>query len=130
MKRWSILLLGLLPLWAQALEIGERLAPWTLLDQFDQAYSLGDQTAIVLVARNMDGAKQVKAALQANPDLAAKLEKIELPLEDKAYYLMLSNGYVASNPEQAAALWDEIERQRESPTYQQQVQAFLARPQP
>ncbi|MBP8236627.1 MAG: transporter substrate-binding domain-containing protein [Pseudomonas sp.] len=68
--------------------------------------------------------------LQANPDLAAKLEKIELPLEDKAYYLMLSNGYVASHPEQAAALWDEIERQRESPTYQQQVQAFLARPQP
>lgn len=68
--------------------------------------------------------------LQANPDLAAKLEKIELPLEDKAYYLMLSSGYVASNPEQAAALWDEIERQRESPTYQQQVQAFLARPQP
>lgn len=68
--------------------------------------------------------------LQANPDLAAKLEKIELPLEDKAYYLMLSNGYVASNPEQAAALWDEIERQRESPTYQLQVQAFLARPQP
>lgn len=68
--------------------------------------------------------------LQANPDLAAQLEKLELPLEDKAYYLMLSNDYVASNPEQATALWDEIERQRESPTYQQQVQAFLARPQP
>lgn len=68
--------------------------------------------------------------LQANPDLAAQLEKLELPLEDKAYYLMLSNDYVASNPEQATALWDEIERQRESPTYQQQVQAFIARPQP
>lgn len=68
--------------------------------------------------------------LQANPDLAAQLEKLELPLEDKAYYLMLSNAYVASNPEQATALWDEIERQRESPTYQQQVQAFIARPQP
>ncbi|MFG0721865.1 substrate-binding periplasmic protein [Pseudomonas sp. GLN_6] len=68
--------------------------------------------------------------LQANLDLAAQLEKLELPLEDKAYYLMLSNDYVASNPEQATALWDEIERQRESPTYQQQVQAFIARPQP
>lgn len=68
--------------------------------------------------------------LQANPDLAAQLEKLELPLEDKAYYLMLSNAYVASNPEQATALWDEIERQRESPTYQQQVQAYIARPQP
>ena len=39
-KRWSMLLLALLPLWAQALEIGERLAPWTLLDQFDQPLSL------------------------------------------------------------------------------------------
>lgn len=68
--------------------------------------------------------------LQANPDLAAQLEKLELPLEDKAYYLMLSNAYVATHPQQATALWDEIERQRESPTYQQQVQAFIARPQP
>lgn len=67
MKYASVLLLGLLPLFAQALEKGERLAPWTLLDQFDQAYSLGDQTAIVLVARNMDGAKKVKAALQDRP---------------------------------------------------------------
>lgn len=68
--------------------------------------------------------------LQANPDLAAQLEKLELPLEDKAYYLMLSNAYVATHPQQATALWDEIERQRESPTYQQQVQAYIARPQP
>jgi len=42
----------------------------------------------------------------------------------------LSNAYVATHPQQATALWDEIERQRESPTYQQQVQAFIARPQP
>jgi polar amino acid transport system substrate-binding protein len=68
--------------------------------------------------------------LQANPDLAAQLEKLELPLEDKAYYLMLSNGYVAAHPQQASELWDEIERQRESTVYQQQVQAFLARAQP
>ncbi|NER60032.1 FAD/FMN-containing dehydrogenase [Pseudomonas sp. MAFF212428] len=67
MKYASVLLLGLIPLFAQALETGERLAPWTLLDQFDQAYSLDEQTAIVLVARNMDAAKQVKAALQDRP---------------------------------------------------------------
>nr|WP_255263752.1 FAD/FMN-containing dehydrogenase [Pseudomonas aegrilactucae] len=63
----SVLLLGLIPLFAQALETGERLAPWTLLDQYDQAYSLDDQTAIMLVARNMDGAKLVKAAMQDGP---------------------------------------------------------------
>ncbi|NBF06142.1 FAD/FMN-containing dehydrogenase [Pseudomonas sp. Fl5BN2] len=67
MKRWSILLLGLLPLWAQALEIGERLAPWTLLDQYDQAYSLDSQAKVLLVARSMDAAKVVNAALKDQP---------------------------------------------------------------
>ncbi|MCU7651025.1 FAD/FMN-containing dehydrogenase [Pseudomonas piscis] len=67
MKRWSMLLLVLLPLWAQALEIGERLAPWTLLDQFDEAYSLDGQARILLVARSMDAAKLVNAALKDHP---------------------------------------------------------------
>ena len=52
---------------AQAVEVGERLTPWTLLDQHDQAYSLDAQTRILLVARDMDGAKLVKAALQDRP---------------------------------------------------------------
>jgi hypothetical protein len=61
------LLLSLSPLLAQAVEVGERLAQWTLLDQHDQAYSLNDQTRTLLVARNMDGAKLVKAALADRP---------------------------------------------------------------
>lgn len=67
MKYWPLLLLSLLPLWVQALEVGERLAPWTLLDQFDQAYSLDSHTQTLLVARSMDGAKLVDAALQGQP---------------------------------------------------------------
>nr|WP_315413399.1 FAD/FMN-containing dehydrogenase [uncultured Pseudomonas sp.] len=67
MKVFLLLLLGLLPLCAQAVEVGERLAPWTLLDQFDQAYTLNDQAQILLVARSMDAAKQVDAALQGQP---------------------------------------------------------------
>jgi len=47
--------------------VGERLAPWTLLDQFDQAYTLDNQARILLVARSMDAAKQVDAALQGQP---------------------------------------------------------------
>ena len=66
-KYWSVLLLGLLPLWAHALEVGERLAPWTLLDQFDQAFTLDNRTQTLLVARSMDGAKLVNAALQGQP---------------------------------------------------------------
>ena len=66
-KYWSVLLLGLLPLWAHALEVGERLAPWTLLDQHDQAFTLDNRTETLLVARSMEGAKMVNAALQGQP---------------------------------------------------------------
>ncbi|MDY7551119.1 MULTISPECIES: FAD/FMN-containing dehydrogenase [Pseudomonas] len=67
MKFFAVLLLSLLPVWAQAVEVGERVAPWTLLDQFDQAYTLDDQAQVLLVARSMDAAKLVNAALQGQP---------------------------------------------------------------
>ncbi|OUM30016.1 FAD/FMN-containing dehydrogenase [Pseudomonas putida] len=67
MKYAIALLFSLLPLLANALEPGEKLAPWTLLDQHDQAYSLDTTTHILLVARDMDGAKLVKAALAEQP---------------------------------------------------------------
>ena len=67
MKYAAALLLCLMPLLAVALEPGDKLAPWTLLDQHDQAYSLGAGTHILLVARDMDGAKLVKAALAEQP---------------------------------------------------------------
>lgn len=67
MKYGVMLLLSVLCLGAQATEIGERLAPWTLLDQFDQPYSLDQQTSTLLVARGMDAAKLVKAALEDRP---------------------------------------------------------------
>jgi len=66
-KFFAVLLLSLLPVWAQAVEVGERVAPWTLLDQFDQAYTLDDQAQVLLVARSMDAAKLVDAALQGQP---------------------------------------------------------------
>ncbi len=65
--------------------------------------------------------------LQAHPQLAATIEKVKLPLEEKAYYLMLSNAYVGANPAMAEVIWAEIGRQRESPEYQLLMQAFLAR---
>ncbi len=52
---------------AMALEKGERLLPWTLLDQFDKAYTLDQQARLLLVARNMTGAKLLKAALEEKP---------------------------------------------------------------
>ena len=53
---------------ALALEPGERLAPWTLLDQFDRPYTLDERLQVLLVARDMDGAKLLKAALQDRPE--------------------------------------------------------------
>ena len=65
--------------------------------------------------------------LQLNPDLAAQVEKVAVLLEEKAYYLMLSIAYTSAHPEQALRIWDEVERQRESPLYQQKVHEFLER---
>lgn len=67
MRFFTALVFCLMPFWAQALEVGERLAPWTLLDQHEQAYSLNEQTRILLVARSMDGARLVEAALKDRP---------------------------------------------------------------
>ena len=50
MKIITLLLLGLLSTAALALEPGERLAPWTLQDQFDVPYTLNEETRILLVA--------------------------------------------------------------------------------
>ena len=67
MKAAALLLLCLLSTAVLALEPGERLAPWTLLDQHDVPYTLNDETRILLVARDMDGAKLVNAALEGKP---------------------------------------------------------------
>lgn len=67
MRVWMLLLAWLLSGMAMAIEPGERLAPWTLLDQFDQPYSLDGNLQVLLVARDMEGAKLVKAALQGRP---------------------------------------------------------------
>ncbi|QXI40371.1 FAD/FMN-containing dehydrogenase [Pseudomonas xantholysinigenes] len=67
MKYAISLLLSLLPLLVHAVEPGETLAPWTLLDQYDQPYSLGPDTRVLLVASDMDGARLVKAALAERP---------------------------------------------------------------
>jgi len=67
MKAACVLLLGLLPLMANAVEVGERLTPFTLDDQHDQRFTLDATTRVLLAASDMDGAKLVKAALAEQP---------------------------------------------------------------
>src|SRR5690606_9759755 len=48
---------------AAALQPGERLAPWTLLDQFDRPYSLDQSLQVLLVARGMEASERLQEAL-------------------------------------------------------------------
>ncbi|CAN7617206.1 transporter substrate-binding domain-containing protein [Aquipseudomonas alcaligenes] len=64
--------------------------------------------------------------LASHPDLGEGIEKRPVPLEQKDYYLMLSNRLMDMNPSLAHAIWDEVARQRESADYQAQLKQVLA----
>jgi polar amino acid transport system substrate-binding protein len=64
--------------------------------------------------------------LQANPQLAKRIERVELLLEEKPYYLMLSKALVADHPALTEAIWSGIALQRESAIYQQRMRVFLS----
>lgn len=66
--------------------------------------------------------------LQANPQLTQRVEKLPQLLEEKSYYLMLSNALLARDPELAERIWDEVQRQRESPAYLGRVTTYISRP--
>ena len=67
MKIVLALLLSAATLLAQAANVGDTLTPWTLNDQFDQPYTLNQNTRILLVARDMKAAQMVKAAIEDQP---------------------------------------------------------------
>ncbi len=60
---WIWLGLTLLATPALAVEPGERLASWSLNDQFDRPYTLDDSLQVLLVARSMEGAKLLEQAM-------------------------------------------------------------------
>jgi len=66
MKVWILLCALLFPALLHAEE--QTLAPWTLLDQHDRPYTLADDLQVLLVARDMAGAKLVEAALAGKPE--------------------------------------------------------------
>lgn len=66
MKVWILLCALLFSALLHAEE--QTLAPWTLLDQHDRPYTLADDLQVLLVARDMAGAKLVEAALTGKPE--------------------------------------------------------------
>lgn len=67
MKCLSLLLTGIFCASAAAADVPARTAPWTLLDQFDNAYTLNKDAKVLLVARSMSTAKLVNAAIESQP---------------------------------------------------------------
>jgi hypothetical protein len=67
MKWFSLLLIGFTCSTAWAADAPARTAPWTLLDQFDNAYTLDNSARVVLVARSMSTAKLVNKAIEEQP---------------------------------------------------------------
>jgi hypothetical protein len=68
LKLWPILLFVLLPLTAQAIEIGDPVPSWSLLDQFDEPYVMDEHTTqTILVASSMSAGKTMEKALKDKP---------------------------------------------------------------
>lgn len=78
----------------------------------------------VPVAGMLEG--EVRAVLHANPQQAADIEILPVPLEEKPYYLMLSNALVRGRPQVAAKVWNAIESVRESAEYRKEEREALA----
>lgn len=136
MKRLRWWLLPLLCGWmvaAAALEPGERLAPWTLLDQHDHAYTLDGDLQVLLVARGMEAADLLREALsELGPEylerhrvvFLADISAMPAPIaslfavpamRDYGYRVMLDRtGRVASRypGEKAELLWLQLDAGR------------------
>ena len=56
----------------------------------------------------------------AQPEVAAQLEELPIPLTEKPYYLMLSHQLSATQPELVQRIWKAIETVRNSATYKRQ----------
>lgn len=66
-KTFAAVVLTLASLGAHAMEPGARVEPWTLDDQFDKPYAFSSDVKVLLVARSMDAAKVVNAAMEDQP---------------------------------------------------------------
>lgn len=68
--------------------------------------------------------QRAEHVLHRHPELAQVIRPASLPLETKAYYLMLSHQLLEARPELASRIWLEVQRQRESPAYRQAVESI------
>lgn len=76
MKIPALLLACLLSTPAFAADAVRTVAPWTLLDQFEQAYTFDSKARVLLIARSMSSARMVNAALEDQPQGYLEARKV------------------------------------------------------
>ncbi|ENC6658115.1 substrate-binding periplasmic protein [Aeromonas dhakensis] len=94
----------------------------------DGSRSPGGTLRKLLLKRIQGAALQTQRAdfeLASNPVWAKYIERIPLPLERKAYYLMLSHDLVQQDPALADTIWSDIARLRQSEEYGSHMEAFF-----
>ncbi len=65
--------------------------------------------------------------LKGNPDLAAKIVKIEVPLVEKPYFLMFSHDMAKNKTSTMQAFYNEMEKVRNSDQYKQIYDNYMAK---
>ena len=68
------------------------------------------------------------AAIRGNQGAYADVIRLEPPLRTKAYFLLLSKGFVAANPDLAEAIWTTIAEINADPTFQARVEFYASGP--
>ena len=94
----------------------------------DEGSQRPDELAQKLIAGRLAGAAMGggDAIRMLRGPLGAQLEVLPVPLVEKPYYLVLSNAWVARQPQLAATLWNTIEQVRTSPGYRQRERDYAA----
>ncbi|NEX60741.1 substrate-binding periplasmic protein [Noviherbaspirillum galbum] len=90
--------------------------------QVDEGTGSPERTLRKLEAGRIQGAAlQTRRAdhLLQHPELAARIERLPVPLEDRPYYLMLSFDLVRGHPALAEDIWNRVARLRDSGEFRQ-----------
>ncbi|MBF0227113.1 MAG: transporter substrate-binding domain-containing protein [Desulfobacterales bacterium] len=64
--------------------------------------------------------------LKTNKSYSEKIEKVDLPVSAKPYFLMLSHQFVKEHPETAEKIWTKIKDLRDSKEYEDKKDAFFS----
>ncbi|MGQ5521885.1 substrate-binding periplasmic protein [Chitinimonas sp. PSY-7] len=89
-----------------------------IVDENLKKLMIGRVSAVALQTQEGD------VSVAGNAEMRGKIERLNPPLAEKPYFLMLSKPFVTKYSEFSKQIWDAIAEVRESPEYKKQVQQF------